>query len=341
MLTLPTSSGGFVVYCDASRIGLGYVLMQNGRVIAYASRQLKVSEKNYHTHDLELAAVLFALKLWRHYLYGEPCEILADHKSLQHMFNQKDLNGRQRRWLELIKDYDLTIQYHPEKANGVADTLSRKSMGSPSYLDADMKPLEIDLKSLSNQRVRVLNPPPGKVFSCMMTQSSLSNQIKERQYEDSYLLELRDKALSGGVSKFTVGDDGVLRLNGRLCVPNVDDLRWLVLEEAHSSRHSIHPGTTKMYHDLRELYWWKGMKKDVVEHVSRCSNCQQVKYEHRRPAGLSQALPIPEWKWEMITMDFVVGLPRTLRQHDSVWVVVDRLTMSAHFITVKTTYSAK
>ena len=91
-----------------------------------------------------------------------------------------------------------------------------------------------------------------------------------------------------------------------------------MLGEAHSSRYSIHPGITKMYQDLRELYWWKGMKRDVFDYVSRCLNCQQVKFEHRRPAGLAQALPIPEWKWEHITMDFIVGLPKTLRRHDLV-----------------------
>ncbi|WMV30377.1 hypothetical protein MTR67_023762, partial [Solanum verrucosum] len=112
---------GFVVYCDASRVGLGCVLMQNGKVIAYASRQLKVHEKNYPTHDLELAAVVFALKIWRHYLYGVHVDVFTDHKSLQYVFTQKDLNLRQRRWLEFLKDYDMSVHYHPGKANVVAD----------------------------------------------------------------------------------------------------------------------------------------------------------------------------------------------------------------------------
>ncbi|WMV25681.1 hypothetical protein MTR67_019066, partial [Solanum verrucosum] len=112
---------GFVVYCDASRVGLGCVLMQNGKVIAYASRQLKVHEKNYPTHDLELAAVVFALKIWRHYLYGIHVDVFTDHKSLQYVFTQKDLNLRQRRWLEFLKDYDMSVHYYPGKANVVAD----------------------------------------------------------------------------------------------------------------------------------------------------------------------------------------------------------------------------
>jgi hypothetical protein len=127
MLALPNISKNFVVYCDASRQGLGCVLMQDGRVIAYTSRQLKEHENCYPTHDLELAAVVHALKIWRHNLIGNKCDIYTDHKSLKYFFTQEDLNMRQRHWLELIKDYDLEIHYHPGKANVVADALSCKS----------------------------------------------------------------------------------------------------------------------------------------------------------------------------------------------------------------------
>ncbi|KAJ9562130.1 hypothetical protein OSB04_007290 [Centaurea solstitialis] len=126
ILSLPNGADGFVVYSDASRLGLGCVLMQEGKVIAYASRQLKVHEKNCPTHDMELAAMVFALKIWRHYLYGTKCQIYTDHKSLQYLFNQKELNMRQRHWIELLNDYDCEILYHPGKANVVADALSRK-----------------------------------------------------------------------------------------------------------------------------------------------------------------------------------------------------------------------
>jgi hypothetical protein len=126
VLIMPDIHKGFDVYCDASRQGLGCVLMQEGKVVAYASRQLRKHEQNYPTHDLELAAVVHALKIWRHYMIGNKCKIFTDHKSLKYIFTQKDLNLRQRRWLELIKDYDLDIQYHLGKANVVADALSRK-----------------------------------------------------------------------------------------------------------------------------------------------------------------------------------------------------------------------
>ncbi|GJT80231.1 putative nucleotidyltransferase, ribonuclease H [Tanacetum coccineum] len=131
ILALLQGAENFIIYCDTSHKGLGAVLMQNEKVIAYASRQLKIHEKNYTTHDLELGAVVFALKIWRHYLYGTKCTMFTDHKSLQHILNQKELNIRQRRWLELLSDYDCEIRYHPGKANVVADDLSRKERNKP------------------------------------------------------------------------------------------------------------------------------------------------------------------------------------------------------------------
>ncbi|GJX89837.1 putative reverse transcriptase domain-containing protein [Tanacetum coccineum] len=138
ILGLPEGAENFIVYCDALHKGLGVVLMQNEKVIAYASRQLKIHEKNYTTHDLELGAVVFALKIWRHYLYGTKCTVFTNHKSLQHILDQKEMNMRQRHWLELLSDYDCEICYHPGKANAVANALSRKEqikMGSSLSYD--------------------------------------------------------------------------------------------------------------------------------------------------------------------------------------------------------------
>ncbi|GJT60624.1 putative reverse transcriptase domain-containing protein [Tanacetum coccineum] len=131
ILALPKGSENFIVYCDASHKGLDIVLMQNEKVIAYASRQQKIHEKNYTTHDLELGVVVFALKMWRHYLYGTRCIVFTDHKSLQHILDQKELNMRQRHWLELLSDYDCDIRYHPGKSNVVADAFSRKERSRP------------------------------------------------------------------------------------------------------------------------------------------------------------------------------------------------------------------
>ncbi|GJX51800.1 putative reverse transcriptase domain-containing protein [Tanacetum coccineum] len=145
ILALPEGSENFVVYCDASHKGLGAVLMQKEKVIAYASRQLKIHEKNYTTHDLELGVVVFALKMWRHYLYGTKCVVFTDHKSLQHILDQKELNMRQRRWLELLSDYDCELRYHPGKANVVADALSRKSRPKPLRVRALVMTIGLNL----------------------------------------------------------------------------------------------------------------------------------------------------------------------------------------------------
>ena len=139
VLTQPTSGRGYTLYSDASGIGLGCVLMKYGKVVAYASRQLKPHEQNYPTHDLELVAVVFALKIWRHYLYGEKYRIYTDHKSLKCLLTQKELNLRQWRWLELFKDYDCIIDYHPGKVNVVVDALSRKTVVAMSLQDSDWR----------------------------------------------------------------------------------------------------------------------------------------------------------------------------------------------------------
>ena len=146
------------------------------------------------------------------------------------------------------------------------------------------------------------------------------------------MLDIVSQAEQIPQSEFTVSDDGLLRFQGRICVPSDDTLRQRILKESHYSRFTLHPGSTKMYHDLRKVYWWIGMKKDVADFVARCLICQQIKVEHQKPAGLLKSLPIPTWKWEHITMYFIMGLPRTRRGYNAVWVIIDRLTKSAHFL---------
>ncbi|KAL4021165.1 hypothetical protein IC575_019956 [Cucumis melo] len=229
ILTIPDGFGSFVIYSNASKKGLGCVLMQQGKVVAYASRQLKSHEQNYPTHDLELAAVVFALKVWRHYLYGEKIKIFTDHKSLKYFFTQKELNMRQRRWLELVKDYDCEILYHPGKANVVVDALSRKVSHSAALITRQA-PLHRDF-------------------------------------------EKAEIAVSVGA---------------------------------------------------------------VTMQLAQLT----VKAPRQKPAGLLQPLSVPEWKWENVSMDVITGLPRTLRGFTVIWVVVDRLTKSAHFVPGKSTYTA-
>ncbi|KAI3723340.1 hypothetical protein L2E82_34842 [Cichorium intybus] len=308
VLTLPQSGEEYVIYSDASRVGLGCVLMQKGRVIAYASCQLKDAEKKYPVHDLELAAVVLALKLWRHYLYGVKFVVYTDHKSLKYLFDQKELNMRQQRWMDLLKDFDFEIRYHPGKANVVADALSQK---------------EAPLKVTS---------------ACMGVASRLPELIRLAQEEACKPEHVKSERMVGYLKHLEENAQKLKTFRGRIWVPKQGEARNLLLEDAHCSRYAVHPGSTKMYRTLKPLYWWPEMKRDVGRYVERCLTCLQVKSNHQKPYGEIQPLPIPEKKWDHITMDFVTKLPRTPRGHDSVWVIVDRLTKSAQFIPISEKY---
>ncbi|GJY10861.1 putative reverse transcriptase domain-containing protein [Tanacetum coccineum] len=261
ILALPEGNDNFVVYCDASHQGLGAVLMQREKVIAYASRQLKPNEENYTTHDLELGAV--------------------------HILDQKELNMRQRRWLELLADYDCEIRYHPGKANVIADALSRKER---------IKPL----------RVRSL---------VMTIHPKLPSQILKAQTE----------ALKGRIIMVENLNEGNEQSNHlKTCMKSI------------IQSYSIHPGSNKMYQDLKKLYWWPNMKAIIAEYVGKCLTCSRVKQDPLYSTEMSEEshpglLVQPEIPmWERITMDFVTKQPRTSNEHDAIWVIVDSpLTKSA------------
>ncbi|GKB94361.1 putative reverse transcriptase domain-containing protein [Tanacetum coccineum] len=220
-----------MVYCDASHKGLGAVLMQKEKVIAFVSRQLKIHEKNYTTHDLGLGAVVFTLKMWRHYLYNMKCVVFADHKSLQYSLDQKELNMRQHQWLELLSDYDCL-----------------------------------------NLPVQILN--------------AQTEARKEENYET--------EDLCGMIKKLEPRSDGTLCLNNKSWILCFSDLRAVIMHEWHKSKYSIHPGSDKMYHDLKKLYWWPNMKVKIATYVSKCLTCVKVKAEHHKPFGLLVQHEIPQ-----------------------------------------------
>ncbi|GJR31821.1 putative reverse transcriptase domain-containing protein [Tanacetum coccineum] len=265
ILALPEGSENFVVYCDASHKGLGAVLMQKEKLMAYASSQLKFHEKNYTTHDLELGDVVSALKMWRHYLYGTKCVVFTNHKSLQHILDQKELNMRQRRWLELLSDYDCELRYHPGKANVVVNALSRKSRPKPLRVRALIMTIGLNLP------VQILNA-----------------QVEARK-EENYGTE----DLCGMIKNLEPRADGTLCLKNRSWIPCFGNLR-------------------------------------VFDYA-------RVKAEYQKLFGLLVQPVIPVWKWENITMDFVTKLPKTTSGQDIIWVIVDRLTKSAHFLPMKET----
>ncbi|GJT01410.1 putative reverse transcriptase domain-containing protein [Tanacetum coccineum] len=321
ILSLPEGSEDFIAYCDASKKGLGAVLMQREKVISYASRQLKIHEKNYTTHDLELGAVVFTLKIWTHYLYGTKCTVFTDHKSLQHILDQKELNMRQRRWLELLSDYDCDIRYHPGKANVVVDALSRKEREPPLRVRALVMTISLDLpKQILNAQTEARKPENIKsedVGGMLIENAKFPEAIREQKLEPRA--------------------DGTLCLNGKSWLPCYGDLRTVIMHESHKSKYSIHPGSDKMYQDMKKLYWWPNMKADIATYVSKCLTCAKVKAKHQRPSGLLVQPKIPEWKWDNITMDFVTKLPKTSQGYDTIWVIVDRLTKSAIFTPMRET----
>ncbi|WVZ84369.1 hypothetical protein U9M48_031408 [Paspalum notatum var. saurae] len=168
---------------------------------------------------------------------------------------------------------------------------------------------------------------------------TLEQEIRNHQKTDEKIQEIREQIKLGKAPHFREDEQGTVWYKNRICVPYMDSIKKLILSEAHDTAYSIHPGSTKMYHDLKERFWWYRMKRANGEYVAVCDTCRRVKAEHRDPAGLLQPLKIQEWKWEEISMDFIVGLPRTQKGYNSIWVVVDRLTKVAHFIPVNTTYS--
>ncbi|GKA76856.1 putative reverse transcriptase domain-containing protein [Tanacetum coccineum] len=256
ILALPEGSENFKVYCDASH---------KGAFQMYASLQLKIHKKNYTAHDLEHGAVVFALKMWRHYLYDMKCVVFTDHKSLQHILDQKELNMRQYRWLELLSNYDYEIHYHPGKPNVVADALSRKER---------IKPLRVRSLVLTtglNLPVQILNA-----------------QVEARK-EENY----GNEDLGGMIKNLEPYADGTLCLRNRSWIPCFGDSRTLIMHESHKSKYSIHPGSDKIYQDLKKLYWWPNMKAEIATYII--------------------------WKWENITMDFVTKLPKTSTGQDAIW----------------------
>ncbi|XP_071685266.1 uncharacterized protein [Lolium perenne] len=229
VLTMPDITKDFDVYCDASKLGLGSVLMQEGKVIAYLSRQLRPHEMNYPTHDLELAAVVHALKTWRHYLVWNRCEIYTDHKSLKYIFTQRELNMRQSRWMELIKDYDLGIHYHPGKSNVVADALSREPCSLNALIKIAQPWLYEELEEFGLELVS------HGFLANLELQPTLFDQIKEAQVGHESIEGIKRRMDREEVSGFTIDANGVLWYKRHLCVPNIEDLKQLIMKEAHDT----------------------------------------------------------------------------------------------------------
>jgi hypothetical protein len=263
-LAQPDIKKPFDVY-DASVMGIGGVLMQDGRVIAYASRQLRCHEEHYPTHDLELLAVVHTLKVWRHYLLRNLVRIYMDHKNLKYLLTQADLNMRQRRWLEYIKDYELEIHYYPRKVNVVADALSCKHHCN----NLMVQPLT-PCCHLEEPSLRVVSHGALNNIALIPT---IKEDVITTQRMDVRMSHIRRRLVLGEVKCFREDVDGVLWLKDHLVVPKDLELHRKIMDEAHCSRYSFHPGTNKMYQDLKKSFWWTRMKREIARYVAECNTC--------------------------------------------------------------------
>nr|GFC44151.1 putative reverse transcriptase domain-containing protein [Tanacetum cinerariifolium] len=210
-----------------------------------------------------------ALKIWRHYLYGTKCTVFTDHKILQHIVDKKELNMRQRRWLELLSDYDCEIRYHPGKANVVADAL--------------VMTIGLDL--------------PRQILNAQ-TEARKPKNIKKEDVGGMLAENSRDSE-KVRTEKLEPRTDGTLCLNGKSWLPCYSDLRTVIMHGSHKSKYSIHPGSDKMYQDMKKLYWWPNMKaNDMLKKTKKRtkSTCSKIKAKHQKPSGLLQQPEILEWK---------------------------------------------
>jgi hypothetical protein len=219
---------------------------------------------------------------------------------------------RQRRWLELIKDYDLEIHYHPSKANVVADALSRKAFCPCHTVRTPDTTLCQEMENINLGMIQY------GTLTQLNLESVLLQRIIDAQRTDKGIKHIHEKIEAGKANCFRKDDQGIIWFNDRIVVPKDAEVRQQILDEAHLSRYSIHPESTKMYQGLKQHYWWTKMKIEIARYVARCDTYRLVKAIHIKTAGPLQSLPIPTWKWEDISMDFVVGLPKTAKGFDSI-----------------------
>jgi hypothetical protein len=279
--------------------------------ICYESRKLKEDERNYSTHDLELVAIVHSLKKWRHHLMVKSFELRTHHNGLKYLFDQPNINSRQSRWLEFLREYDFDIKHIKGKENKVVDALSR--------------------------RVHELHSTTISMYKTDIKRKNMEAKNADLQYRE-FVEMIQQGKMPQKVDNYNLGINGILLFKNKIFVPNVQDLKHMILHEMHNVPYAGHPRYQKIVDVIKSHYFWPVMKREIVEYIARCTECQKFKAEHRHRTWLLQYLPIHEWKWELVTMNFITGFPRTSELHDSIMVVVENITKAAQFIPLKTTH---
>jgi hypothetical protein len=337
---------GMEVICDASTLGIGSVLTQNGKPIAYESRKLSDTEKNWSTGDQELWAVIHSLTIWRCYLEGIKFTVVTDHNPLVHLQTQPNLSRRQARWSEYLQRFDFDWVHRPGRDN-VADPLSRLPFQSilmaitmrNQRVATAVAPVASGSSVLPAQRrgrppkMRTM-PQPRSRAPTARTVNDLLQSIKEGYDKDPWF---NDEAHTRPFTRH----NGLWYSKDRIVVPNALEVRNHILYEMHDAPYSGHTGVAKTLEHITRHYWWPHMRKSVELHVAACEACQRNKSSNRKPAGLLQPLAIPKRPWDSVSMDFVTGLPLTKRKHDCILVFVDRLTKMVHLAPTTTEVDAE
>jgi len=312
VLRIADYNKSFEVFCDASDLGLGAVLMQDGHPIAYESKIFSPAEINYSTMEKELLAVIHALKKWRIYLDGgKPFVVYTDNMAVSFLTSKQHLSRREARWLDLLSEFNPTIKHKPGEHNQIADALSR-------------------LTAVTAEPVNEIN-------------DLITASYGKDKWTKSLLAELeRGLTTDHTVLKYCLGADNLIRRkdNDRIVVPRFTKCITLILHEAHDSVSAAHPGAIAMFNSLKQIYYWPRMFDTIQKYVLSCSTCAQAKYNQQKHAGLTKPLQVPTAPWRHISCDFITHLPKSQQGNDSILVVVDSFTKRAHFIPTQDTATA-